>query len=234
MAYNGGVVSAKPILQNMIRQQIRTWEVLDESVLRLYEKPALLRERFVADSNKKPLAYADLQLPISESENADGAGRARMLEPKLEARFLQALALQPQESVLHIGTGSGFFAALLAHVAKRVVSVEWDASLAKAARTRLHATGIGNVEVIIANGLDGYATAAPYDAIVLTGAVGEVPAVLFEQLASGGRLLAAVGTPPVMPCRLFTKRGSTILHNDILETCIPLLHDPARVDVFKF
>lgn len=224
-------MSIKPVLHNMIEQQIRTWEVLDEAVLRLYEVPALLRERFVADASKKPLAYADLQLPIGGGSGGDSQ---RMLEPKLEARILQAVAVQKNDVVLHIGTGSGFFAALLAHMAARVVSVEMDGALAAAARSRLQELNLENVEVVTGDGLQGRQAAAPYNIIVLTGSLTEVPQVLFDQLAEGGRLLAVLGEQPVMTCRLFEKHGQSILHSDILETCIPPLHDKSQIDVFKF
>ena len=207
----------------MIAQQIRAWEVLDESVLSLYE--GLWREDFVSDSSLRDLAYADMALPIGDGQV--------MLEPKLEARMLQVLLAQADENLLHIGCGSGYFAALLGKMAATVHSLDNRPDLAAAAQSRLQALKDIHVSVEVADGMDGWPDAAPYDAIVLTGSLPQVPATLFQQLAAGGRLLAIVGTAPIMRLRLHEKKPTgDILHRDILETVVPSLDNVRRERAF--
>ena len=183
---------------NMIEQQIRTWDVLDERILDLYHQ--VEREDFVVDTAHRNLAYGDLSLPIGEGEV--------MLEPKLEARMLQILAPVAGEKILHVGAGSGFFAALLGRLAGFVLSVEISPTLAAAAQKRLSAAGINNVDVKIGDGAGGFADGAPFDAVVLTGSVPFVNASFFSILKDGGRLLAVEGEAPAMTLRLTQKRSA--------------------------
>lgn len=209
---------------NMVERQIRTWDVLDERVLSLYADGQLLREDFVTDPTCCELAYADMMLPT--------AGGQVMLEPKLEARMLQELAPCPHEKILHVGGGSGFFAALLGRLAQEVISVEILPDLADTAAVRL---GSGNVRVICADAARGYAAAAPYDAIVLTGSTPSIAEEFFAQLKSGGRLLAVVGDAPAMRlCRVQKTADESIIRHDILETSIPPLLNAPSTEVFIF
>ncbi|MCH9704737.1 MAG: protein-L-isoaspartate O-methyltransferase [Proteobacteria bacterium] len=212
--------------QNMIEQQIRTWEVLDASVLALYADASIAREKFIPDAQQKSLAYADMALPI-------GSGQL-MLEPKLEARMLQALAPRADEHILHIGCGSGFFAALLGKLAGTVVSVEIRPELAASAAARL-STVAPNVTVVEGDGAHGWAAAAPYDAIVLTGATSVLAEEFLAQTKDNGRVLAVVGSPPAMTLRLWHKNnGVVFLQHDILETDIPLLDNAPTAAAFLF
>ncbi len=184
---------------NMIEQQIRPWNVLDTDVLQLLS--TVKREDFVPEAHRA-LAFADLELPLRS-----GVEGACMLAPKVEARMLQDLALQPTDKVLEIGAGSGYMAALLAQRAQRVISLEIDPELAALARANLLKAGIHNAEVRQADGSQGAPVEGPFDAIVLSGSVAEVPHKLLAQLKVDGRLLAVVGDQPVMHATLVTRTG---------------------------
>ncbi len=212
--------------QNMIEQQIRTWDVLDERVLALYRNDVLLRENFIA-TDKTKLAYADFPLPLAEGQT--------MLEPKLEARMLQTLALQGNEKVLHIGCGSGYFAALLGQLTSSVISLEIRKTLAKQATKNLAGNYCTNVEVRCLDGITGLPDNAPYDIIVLTGSVPHVNPALFTQLAMNGKLLAIVGNAPAMTLYRYTKIAeNSIIKKGILETNISSLDDTNADDPFQF
>src|SRR5580765_42754 len=172
---------------NMVEQQIRTWEVLDQDVLDLlYVVP---REEFVPPPHRA-LAFSDLQLPIGEGE--------RMWEPKLEARVLQELDVRKADRVLEVGTGSGYLTALLAHRAAHVYSVELNAALAAFGRRNLEQHGSANVTLESGDAARGWERHAPYHVIVLTGSTPVLPRGFLEQLEVGGRLFAVVGDAPVM------------------------------------
>lgn len=187
---------------NMIEQQIRPWEVLDGEVLALLS--VVKRENFVPAS-MKAMAFVDMELPLREG----GARGQAMLAPRLEARLLQDLAVQSHERVLEIGTGSGYMAALLAHRAAHVLSLEIDADLTAQARKNLAQEGISNVDVRQADGVNGAAGDGPFDVIVLSGSVAEVPQALLTQLKVGGRLAAIVGDEPMMRATLITRNSET-------------------------
>jgi protein-L-isoaspartate(D-aspartate) O-methyltransferase len=171
---------------NMVEQQIRTWEVLDQNVLDLLF--AVRREEFVPAAYRL-LAFADLEIPLKSG--------ASMWSPKMEARVLQDLKLESGESVLEIGTGSGYFAALLAGMGARVTSVEIDSALAAEARAKLARAGVDGVELEVGDGARGWGRAT-YDAIVLTGSTPVLPERFAEQLNPGGRIFAVVGEAPAM------------------------------------
>ena len=204
---------------NMIEQQIRPWEVLDPAVLELLA--VVRREDFVPPAYRA-LAFVDTQVPLGDL----AAGQC-MLEPRLEARMLQELQVQRHEKVLEIGTGSGFMAALLGHRAQRVVSLECVPSLAALARANLQRAGVVNVavlEVSASDGAQGLQTEAPFDAIVLSGSVAEVPRCLLDQLKVGGRLMAIVGEEPIMRARLFTRTNESAWSSvDVFDTAAPRL-----------
>jgi len=189
---------------NMIEQQIRPWEVLDNQVLSLLA--VVKREDFVPAA-QKALAFVDMEIPLGT-----GAGQC-MLAPKVEARILQELAVQKHEKVLEIGSGSGYMAALLAHRAQQVITLEIDATLAQTARDNLQRAGLYNAEVRTGDGAAKIAQAVssndplrgPFDVIVLSGSVAEVPASLLSLLKVGGRLSAIVGFEPMMRATLVTR-----------------------------
>ncbi|MCW5632873.1 MAG: protein-L-isoaspartate O-methyltransferase [Rubrivivax sp.] len=216
---------------NMIEQQIRPWDVLDPVVLDLLA--TMRREDFVPAAYRA-LAFVDTQVPLLPGAQALAEG-ACMLEPKVEARLLQELRLQRHEKVLEIGTGSGFMAALLAHRAMHVHTLECKPALAQTAREALRRNGVLNAtvhEVDAATGARGLAAEGPFDAIVLSGSVAEVPRALLEQLKTGGRLVAIVGMEPIMTARLVTRSGhAAFAERDLFDTVAPRLlgfAEPAR------
>jgi protein-L-isoaspartate(D-aspartate) O-methyltransferase len=216
---------------NMIEQQIRPWQVLDPAVLALLS--AVRREDFVPAPHKA-LAFVDTQVPLIAG---DAFGPA-MLEPKVEARLLQALQVQRHEQVLEIGTGSGFMAALLSHRALHVTSLECRPELARAARANLQRNGIVNVHVVdvsAAEGALGRAQEGPFDVILLSGSVADVPRGLLEQLKQGGRLAAIVGDEPVMQARLFTRTGEAAWsQSELFDTVAPRLEGFGEHTRFHF
>lgn len=209
---------------NMIEQQIRTWEVLDQAVLELLY--AVPREEFVPATLRK-LAFADLEIPIGEGE--------AMMAPKMEARVVQALALRKTDRVLEVGTGSGYLTALLARSAAHVHSLEIRPALAAFGRENLARHGADNVTLEVGDGARGEAKRAPYDAIVLTGSTPLLPATLKEQLAPGGRLFAVVGEPPVMVAQLVTCTAPGACASVALfDTVLAPLVNAERPPQFKF
>ena len=189
---------------NMIEQQIRPWDVLDPGVLALLAQ--VKREDFVPAAHKA-LAFTDMMIPlVAPTEEAMRKGWC-MLEPKQEARLLQDVAPQAHEKVLEVGAGSGYMAALLASRAQRVISLELHPELARFARENLQRAGIRNVEVREADGARGLAAEGPFDVIVLSGSVADVPQALLAQLKVGGRLAAIVGSEPVMRATFITRTG---------------------------
>ena len=209
---------------NMIEQQIRPWEVLDPAVLALLS--VVKREEFVPLAHKA-LAFVDMELPLP--------GGQCMLAPKVEARLLQELNVQPHEKVLEIGAGSGYMAALLAHRAQRVITLEINPELARLARTNLQQAGIRNVEVREADGAKDVAVDGPVDVILLSGSVAEVPQPLLNQLKVGGRLAAIVGYDPVMRATIVTRGGETAFHAiQPWDTVAPRLQNFPEPSRFNF
>ncbi|MBE0613586.1 MAG: protein-L-isoaspartate O-methyltransferase [Burkholderiales bacterium] len=209
---------------NMIEYQIRPCEVLDQNVLDLLY--AVKREDFVPPAYRM-LAFSDLEVPIGHGE--------RMWQPKLEARILQELVVKPTDLVLEVGTGSGYFAALLAYRAQHVYSVEINADLKTSAEANLRRAGIQNVTLELGDGALGWTKHAPYDIIVLTGSTPELPQQLLQQLKPGGRLFSVVGKPPVMAARLVTCTGSGVYNSiDVLETRIAPLTNALTGERFSF
>lgn len=191
---------------NMIEQQIRPWVVLDDEVLQMLSE--VRREDFVPLAHKA-LAFADLRIPLTQPSEAALQGGQCMLEPRIEARILQDLHVLPTDKVLEVGAGSGYMAALLAHRAQRVVTMEIVPELAQMARANLQRAGLTNVEVREADGAKGLVAEGPFDVIVLSGSVAEVPAQLLSQLKVGGRLAAIVGFEPVMRATVVRRTGET-------------------------
>jgi len=182
---------------NMIEQQIRTWDVLTPEVLDLLL--VVKRENFVQPAHRS-LAFMDTEIPLSATES--------MFTPKLEARILEELKLRKHETVLEIGAGSGYLAALLAHQARHVTTVEIDPALAAMAKNNLADNGVTNAEVVQGNGADGWPSGkaeAMYDVIVISAALQALPAIFLKQLKPGGRLFAILGQPPVMSAQIVTR-----------------------------
>ncbi len=199
-------VSIEKARFNMIEQQIRPWDVLDPQVLELLS--VLHREDFVPEAHKA-LAFVDMEIPLAGSaQEALASGRC-MLAPKIEARMLQEVSPQPHEKVLEVGAGSGYMAALLAARAASVVTMEIDPALARMARENLARAGVANVQVREGDGAQGLPGEGPFDVIVLSGSVAEVPQALLAQLKVGGRLAAIVGADPVMRATVVTRTGET-------------------------
>jgi protein-L-isoaspartate(D-aspartate) O-methyltransferase len=192
---------------NMIEQQIRPWDVLDQGVLSLLA--AVRREDFVPAAHRA-LAFMDIEIPLPEGQN--------MLAPRVEARLLQELQVQRHERVLEIGAGSGFMAALLGHRAQEVISLEIKPSLARMATDNLRRNGLANVTVVQADGAHGYAAEGPFDAILLSGSVAKVPAEFFSQLKPGGRLIAVEGGDPVMEAVRYTQGTEGPVRTVLFET----------------
>lgn len=216
----------------MIEQQIRPWNVLDPNVLNLLSE--LHRENFVPRSHRH-LAFVDMELPLPEGQV--------MLAPKVEARLLQELSLTPADRVLEIGTGSGYMAGLMARQAGQVLTVEKYESLVALAQANLAQANISNVEVVHANGLAENSRWAhnTFDAIAISGALEKIPEHLIRMLNPGGRMVAIVGTAPVMQAILIERIGaaagqaangtrSTVL----FETLTKPLEDAPRISHFKF
>jgi protein-L-isoaspartate(D-aspartate) O-methyltransferase len=209
---------------NMIEQQIRPWEVLDQGVLSLLA--SVRREDFVPPACRA-LAFVDIEVPLPEDQH--------MLAPKVEARLLQELKLRGHERVLEIGAGSGFMAALLARLARQVITLETRPALAAMARANLQRAGVANVEVREADGSRGPIGGAPFDAIVLSGSVAEVPPALLSQLADGGRLAGIVGQQPVMRALLLTRVAEQQFRRvELFDTVAPRLSGFGEPSRFAF
>ncbi len=208
---------------NMVEQQIRTWDVLDQDVLDLLF--TVRREEFVPAAYRT-LAFADLEIPLP--------GGQRMWAPKMEARVVQELKVRPRESVLEIGTGSGYLTALLASQGAQVVSVEIDPQLSAEAKPKLARAGRSRVELAVGDGARGWGTAT-YDAIVLTGSTPILPDTFVKQLKPGGRVFAVVGEAPAMTARLvhWVAPGS-VTSQDLFETVIDPLKNAATPSRFEF
>ena len=213
---------------NMVEQQIRPWDVIDQQVLDLLFE--LRREDFVLPQYRN-LAFVDMEIPL----RAGAAPDQHMLAPKYEARMLQALALKPTDRVLEIGTGSGYMTALLARSAAHVYSVEIDGALSAEAGRRLAAHGIANVTLEVGDSARGWSRHAPYDAIVLTGSTPVLDDAFKAALNVGGRLLAIVGDAPVMTARLITCESHGAFRTDgLFETCVAPLRNAPQTERFVF
>jgi protein-L-isoaspartate(D-aspartate) O-methyltransferase len=213
---------------NMIEQQIRTWDVLDQDVLDLLM--VVKREAFVP-AVYKSLAFMDTEIPLPHGEN--------MLVPKLEARILQEAAVKKHENVLEIGAGSGYMAALLAYKARHVTTVEIEPGLAAMAEKNLADYGITNVDVVQGDGARGWAgsghSSAPYDVIVISGSLPLLPDAFLQQIKIGGRILAVVGTAPVMSAEIVTRVSDVAYHTTkLFETSVKPLRNALAPSHFKF
>jgi protein-L-isoaspartate(D-aspartate) O-methyltransferase len=209
---------------NMIEQQIRPWEVIDQRVLDVLQ--AVPREVFVP-GGYRGLAYADIEVPMGHDEV--------MLAPKIEAKLLQALAVQPTDRVLEVGTGSGYLTACLAHLGGHVVTIDLHQDFTDAARGRLTELGIGNVEYLTGDVFATELGGAPFDVIAVTGSM-PLPSDRLEGLLNdGGRLFCVVGEPPAQEAELVMRiREGVLRRENLFETVIPPLQNAPRPEAFVF
>jgi protein-L-isoaspartate(D-aspartate) O-methyltransferase len=208
---------------NMIEQQIRPWDVLDFKILDILKN--VPREQFVPDTHTK-LAFADIQIPLAHGEV--------MMEPKVEARLVQELNLTPDDKVLEVGTGSGYVTALLASLAKHVVSVDIHKDLSNQAADKLSKIGITNITLESGDAIKGWPSTGGFDAILLTGSVAKVPNEFIEALKDGGRFVAIVGENPVMEAISITKTGDSVERISLFDTMLPPLVGAKQQKSFVF
>ena len=194
---------------NMVEQQIRPWDVLDFDLLDALEE--IPRELFV-NAEQQGYAYADLTLALRNG--------SQMLEPKVVARMVQGLKLQKTNSVLEVGTGSGYATAVLAKLAGDVLTCDVDEQQLSAAKAVLNRLAFENVRYVVADGLQGLPSEAAFDAIYIGGSLPEVPEALKQQLADGGRMVVVVGSEPVQRCLLITRQGDEFMQKTLFDTLI--------------
>jgi len=209
---------------NMIEQQIRTWEVLDPQVLDLLFR--VKREQFVPPQHRA-LAFADLEVPLGHGE--------AMMQPKVEARILQELAVQPHETVYEVGTGSGYLTALLASRARHVTSVEIHGDLKAAAAAALRGASIANATLLEGDGARAPLAESAFDVIVLTGSTPVLPQAFLDRLKPGGRLFAVLGDAPVMKAVVVRQAApGAFQHVELFETLLKPLVNAAQPPRFRF
>jgi len=209
---------------NMVEQQIRPWEVLDQRVLDLLLR--VRREEYVP-ARYRALAFADMEIPLGHGET--------MLAPKIEARMLQELALAPGDRILEVGTGSGYMTVLLASLGSHVCSVDIVPEFTQTAGAKLAAHGVTNVTLETGDAARGWDRHAPYDAIVVTGSMPVLPDAFAKSLRPGGRLIAVVGEPPVMEAQLITcVAAGAYSTTGLFETCIAPLKNAVQPERFVF
>lgn len=209
---------------NMVEQQIRPWNVLDQHVLDMLLE--MRREDFVPAAYRN-LAFVDMEIPLGHGEV--------MLTPKLEARIIQELAIKKTDKVLEVGTGSGYMTAMLARDAHHVYSVEIVPEFKALAEEKLRAHGVHNVTLEQGDAAHGWNRHGSYDVIVLTGSVPVLPGTFFASLNQGGRMFAVVGDAPVMEGKLVTCLDEGACRTTVLfETCVPPLHNALQPQRFAF
>jgi len=209
---------------NMIEQQIRTWDVLDQTVLDVMN--TVPREQFVPE-NCRALAFADTSIPLGHDQV--------MMAPKLEGRVLQALAIKPGDAVLEIGTGSGYLTACLAKLGKHVTSIDIVPDFTTAAAAKLETLGISNVTLETADAAEGIESDQRYDAIAVTGSLPLLQQQFQNNLAVGGRLFIITGSLPIMEANLITRVDENNWSTEcLLETCMPPLLHAAQPQTFAF
>lgn len=209
---------------NMVEQQIRPWEVLDAAVLDLLFK--VRREDYLPRVYRS-LAFVDMEIPLGHGET--------MWPPKIEARALQALRPQVHERALEVGTGSGYFTALLAHRASLVVSVELRAEFKEEAEKKFRAHGLGNIQTRLGDAASDWSEDGMFDVIVLTGSTPLPPSRYLRRLNPGGRLFAVVGEGPAMSARLITcVAAGAYREESLFETSVKALENAPQPERFTF
>ena len=218
------MVDLEQARHNMVEQQIRPWNVLDNQLLDLIS--GLPRDRFVPEEYRS-LAYADTHIPIGHSQF--------MMPPREEARMLQALRIQPSDTVLEIGTGSGYCTALMAQLAYKVYSVDIISEFIESAKERTQELGLDNIEFEEGDAVTGWPHHKPYDVIAITGSFYKLPKTYKRHLPIGGRLFCIVGQEPAMKAKLITRLDEDRWHEEVLfETVLPYLINAKRPEQFEF
>ncbi|MBA2710778.1 MAG: protein-L-isoaspartate O-methyltransferase [Tatlockia sp.] len=208
----------------MIKQQLRTGDVLDERIISLFE--TISRKEFVPSAYQE-LAYSDMHIPLGHGQS--------MLTPLEEGKLLQALQLKGHETVLEIGTGTGFLTALLSHLSKKVLSIDYYQEFTDQARKKLAEHQRDNVELIVGDGSRGWLDKAPYDVMVFSGAIPVITKTHRLQIVPGGKLFAIVGKDPIMQGQLHYLDHDDNWHFELVfETCIPLLIEQSKPKEFVF
>jgi protein-L-isoaspartate(D-aspartate) O-methyltransferase len=202
---------------NMIEQQVRPWDVLDPQVLQTMQQ--VPREAFVPE-NYQALAFADTNIPIGHEQV--------MMNPNVEGRLLQALAIQPDDSVLEIGTGSGYLTACLARLGRHVTSIDIFPDLVETAAAKLAAHDIGNITLNSGDAFKALDPGLRYDVIAVTGSLPVLAQEFHHNLENGGRLFIITGQLPIMEARLITRINENNWSSESLfETCLPPLLNAA-------
>ena len=215
-------ISAETARYNMIEQQIRPWDVLDNTVLNLIAD--VPREEFVPTGFLN-LAFADINIPLTHGQ--------AMMSPKLEARMLQTLDVKPTETALEIGTGSGYVTALLAKLARHVYSIDIEEECINAVRCKLRDDDVVNVTLEQGDAAAGWAQHGPYDVIAVTGSLPLLPNSLRESLRVGGRLFVIEGDSPAMVAKLVTRVSDGEFQTEnLFETDLPPLRNAQQPDRF--
>ena len=208
---------------NMIEQQIRPWNVADDDVLKVMKQ--IPREHFVPD-NYKRLAFADIQVPLADGQ--------QMMEPKVEARLLQALLIKPGDRVLEVGTGSGYVTACLDWLSDEVTSIEIHAQLSQQAQQHLAAIGISDVTLLVGDVFD-TAPDQKFDVIAVTGGLPADSDYFEKMLAVGGRLFQIVGVGPAATAQLVTRvREDAFRRENLFEIEVAPLQNAPAVEAFVF
>lgn len=209
---------------NMVEQQVRPWDVLDARVLAVLE--SVHREDFVPIRYRK-LAFADLEIPLSQGQC--------MMRPKVEGRMLQAIALNVDETVLEVGTGSGFVTACLSRLARHVVSVDIHQDLLSEAEMRLADHGSDNIELFHGDVMRGWQPELAHDVVVVTGSVPSIPEIFRGWVNPGGRLFVITGESPAMQAIRLTRTGvSAWQEESLFETDLVRLENSEPVAGFEF
>ena len=210
--------------QNMVDCQIKTCDVFDSAVIEAFRR--IKREDFVPLKYKK-LAFADTMLDIGQNQ--------QMMSPKVEARLLQALAIQATDKVLEVGTGTGHLTALLATLANKVFSFECDSELHHSSESNLKTADFKNVHLHLGDGANGCHDFAPYDVIVLSGSIPARRKSIEEQLIVGGRMFAIIGSGAVMDAVLIKRITEHDWYNEVLfETSAEVLEGTKAPILFEF
>lgn len=217
--------TAQSLREQMVDQQVRTWEVLDARVLETLRR--LPRERFVPEA-LRDAAFADAEIPLGHGEH--------MLAPNVVGRILQALDLRERDAVLEVGTGSGYLTAAMAMQCARVRSIDRHEDFVAAARPRFAALGLGAVDVAVGDAFDGASLGSgSWDAVVLTGSLPVYDARFEQRLAVGGRLFAVIGTAPIMRACLVRRVSTTeCVRDELFETVLAPLVGAAQPPRFRF
>ncbi len=217
-------INVKITRHKMVEQQIRPWEVLDQQILDLMHKSP--REEYVPAAWRN-CAYVDMNIPLEHDQV--------MMAPKLEARLLQELAIQPKDKILEVGTGSGYMTSLLATLGDHVHSVEVIPELASRGQQNLGAHEIQNISLEIGDAARGWDRHAPYDVMLFTGSLPLLPQKLQNDLTPGGRMIAIVGNSPAMEVQLIQRVGDeNWTTTSLFETDLPPLLNAEEPERFVF